>query len=78
MKARKILIFSATYGHFLRDTMSSKVCQIKPIDANFHLKKSTEIFDKNSAGRQNLVQKGLMPIRVKFECVMDFIIFKIK
>ena len=26
-------------------------CQINPIDANFHLQKSLEIFDKNSAAK---------------------------
>ena len=31
--------------------------QIKPIDVNFHLQKSLEIFDKNSAAK-NLNQKG--------------------
>ena len=37
--------------------MSLTVRQIKPIDVNFHLQKSLEIFDKNSAD-QNLIQKG--------------------
>ena len=32
-------------------------CQINPIDVNFHLQKSFEFFDKNSATK-NLVQKG--------------------
>ena len=29
--------------------MSLAECQINPIDVNFHLQKSLEIFDKNSA-----------------------------
>jgi hypothetical protein len=32
-------------------------CQIKPIDVNFHLQKSLEIFDKKSVDK-NLIQKG--------------------
>ena len=32
-------------------------CQINPIDVNFHLTKSFEIFDKNSAAK-NPIQKG--------------------
>ena len=31
--------------------------QIIPIDVNFHLQKSLEIFDKNPANK-NLIQKG--------------------
>ena len=31
--------------------MSLAGCQIKPIDANFTLQKSLEIFDKNSADK---------------------------
>ena len=31
--------------------MSLKGCQINPIDVNFHLQKSWEIFDKNSANK---------------------------
>ena len=37
--------------------MSLVGCQINPIDVNFHLQKSLEIFDKNSADK-NLTQKG--------------------
>ena len=37
--------------------MSLAGCQINPIDVNFHLQKSLEIFDKNSAAK-NLIQKG--------------------
>ena len=37
--------------------MSLAECQINPNDENFHLKKSLEIFDKNSADK-NLIQKG--------------------
>ena len=32
-------------------------CQINPINVNFHLQKSLEIADKNSAAK-NLIQKG--------------------
>ena len=31
--------------------MSLAECQINPIDVNFHLQKSLEIFDKNSADK---------------------------
>ena len=31
--------------------MSLAGCQINLIDVNFHLQKSSEIFDKNSAGK---------------------------
>ena len=37
--------------------MGSAGCQINPIDVNFYLQKSLEIFDKNSAAK-NLIQKG--------------------
>ena len=37
--------------------MSFAGCQINPIDVNFDLQKSSEVFDKNSAA-QNLIQKG--------------------
>ena len=46
-------------------------CQINPIDVNFHLQKSLEIFDTNSADKiqfQNYKEVKvpcLMPIRVK-------------
>ena len=36
--------------------MSLAGCQINPIDVNFYLQKSLEIFDKNSAAK-NLIQK---------------------
>ena len=39
MKARKMLIFSTTQGHFLLDSMSLAGCQINQIDVNFHLQK---------------------------------------
>ena len=50
--------------------MSLAGCQINPIDVNFHLQKSLEIFDKNSADKiQSKKYKGikvpsLMPIRI--------------
>ena len=37
--------------------MSLAGCQIYPIDVHFHLQKSLEIFDKDSADK-NLIQKG--------------------
>ena len=37
--------------------MSLAWCQIYPIDVNFHLQKSLEIFNKNSTAK-NLIQKG--------------------
>ena len=51
--------------------MSLAGCQINPIDVNFHLKKSLNIFDTNSADKlqsQNYKEVKvpcLMPIRVK-------------
>ena len=33
--------------------MSLAGCQINPIDVNFHLQKSLEIFDRNSAGKMS-------------------------
>ena len=51
--------------------MSLAGCQINPIDLNFHLQKSLEIFDTNSADKiQSQNYKGekvpcLMLIRVK-------------
>ena len=41
-------------------------CQINPNDVNFHLEKSLEIFDKNSADKKDTQIKlsSLMPIRV--------------
>ena len=41
--------------------MSLAGCQINPIDVNFHLQKSLEIFDKNSADKIY----SLMTISVK-------------
>ena len=37
--------------------MSMAWCQINPIDVNFHLQTSFEMFEKNSAAK-NLIQKG--------------------
>ena len=51
--------------------MSLAGCQINPIDVNFHLQKSLEIFDRNSADKiqsQNYKEVKvpcLMPISVK-------------
>ena len=51
--------------------MSLTGCQINPIDVNFHLQKSLEIFDKNSACKiwskndKEIKVSPFMPIRVK-------------
>ena len=51
--------------------MSLAGCQINPIDVNFYLQKSLEIFDKNSAEKiwfkkdKEINVSPLMPIRVK-------------
>ena len=51
--------------------MSLARCQIIPIDVNFHIPKSFEIFDKNSADKiwfkkdKEIKVSPLMPIRVK-------------
>ena len=51
--------------------MSSAGCQINPIDVNFHLQKSLEMFDKNSADKiwskkdKEWKVSSLMPIKVK-------------
>ena len=53
--------------------MSLEGYQINPIDVNFHLQKSLDIFDKNSAdkiwSKKNKEWKlsPLMPIRVNLE-----------
>ena len=50
--------------------MSLTGCQINPIDVNFHLQKSLEIFEKNSAVKiwskndQEIKVSPLMPIKV--------------
>ena len=70
MKARKMLIFGPPMGQVFKDSMSLVGCQMNLIDVNFHLQKSLEIFDKNSADKiQSKKDKGvkvpcLMPIRV--------------
>ena len=38
--------------------MNLEGCQIHPIDVNFHLPESLEIFDKNSSDKI-LIQKGV-------------------
>ena len=51
--------------------MSLSECQIDPIDVNFHLQKSLEIFGKNSADKiwskkdKEIKVFPLMPIRIK-------------
>ena len=51
--------------------MSLAGCQINPIDVNFHLEKSLEIFDKKSADKicskidKEIKVSPLMLIRVK-------------
>ena len=57
MKARKMLIFSATKEYFSKHPMILAGCQINPIYVNFLIQKSLEIFDKDSADK-NLIQKG--------------------
>ena len=47
MKARKILIFRTTLGHFLKKSMSLAQCQNNPIDVNFHLKKVWKVLIKD-------------------------------
>ena len=47
MKAKKMLIFSATWGYVFE--LNKAWCQINMIDANFHLQKRLEILDINSA-----------------------------
>ena len=47
--------------------MSLEGCHIPPIDVNFHIQKSLEIFDKNSADKNwynEIKVSPLMPIRV--------------
>ena len=71
MNSKKMLIFSATYRHFSKDSMSLSGCQINPIDVNFHLQNSLKFFDKNSAEKvlskkdKEIKVSPLMPIRVK-------------
>ena len=66
-----MLIFSATYEHFLLYSMTLAGCQINPINVNCHLPNSMEIFDKHSAdkiwSKKDTKIKLLphMPIRVK-------------
>ena len=58
--------------------MSLAGCQISPIDANFHLQKSPEIFDKNSADKnwskndKEIKVSPLMLIRVKHTHDLNF------
>ena len=57
--------------------MSSTGCQINPIDVNFHLQKSLEIFDKISADKiwskkdKEIKVSPLMPIRVKIQSMKE-------
>ena len=57
--------------------MSLAGCQINPIDVNFHLQKSLEISDKNSADKlwskkdRGWKVPSLMPIRVKINQVIQ-------
>ena len=54
MKARKMLIFGVIFGHFLLESMGFAGCQNNPIDVDFHLHKTLEIFDTNSAEKIQL------------------------
>ena len=49
MKARKMLHLLRHQGAFFKNSMSLAECQNNPIDVNFYLQKSLEIFVKNSA-----------------------------
>ena len=56
--------------------MSLAWCQINPIDVNFHLQKSLEIFEKQSADKvQSKKDKGLKPIRVRTRNANSMAIF---
>ena len=46
-----MLIFSVPLGTFLKDKLSLAGSQINLIDVNFHLQKSFEIFDEDSANK---------------------------
>ena len=58
--------------------MSLEGCQINPIDINFHLQKSLESFDKNSADKisskkdNGVESASLMPIRVNLPVSLPF------
>ena len=54
-----MLIFWATKGQLLLDLMSWAGCQNNPIDLNFHLKKSLEIFEENSADKIQTAKNAL-------------------
>ena len=49
--------------------MSLAVCQINPIDVNFQLQKSFEIFDKNSAAINQIHKRGSG--KTKVSCLMQ-------
>ena len=49
--------------------MSLAVCQINPIDVNFQLQKSFEIFDKNSAAINQIHKRG--GGKTKVSCLMQ-------
>ena len=77
-----MLIFITTLGTFYKtqwawlDTLSNN-----PIDVNFHLQKSLEIFDKNKAYKirskndKEIKISPLMPIRVKGYCIASLDIY---
>ena len=66
-------------GHINRWSMSLAWCQSNPIDVNFHLQKSLESFDKNSADKVwSKKDRGwkvpfLMPISVNFGTFVSFL-----
>ena len=63
MNARKMLIFRALGATFI-DSMSWAGCQNNPIDVNFYLQKSLEIFEKKSA--ENIWSNKFK--RIKMSC----------
>ena len=59
MKVRKMLIFRATLEQFFNDKLSLAGSQINPIDVNFHLQNSSEIFDKIRSKKDKWVESAL-------------------
>ena len=73
MKAKKCSSLEPPRGIFYKTHLSLAGCQIYLIDVNFYLRKSLEIFNKNSAVK-NLIQKVpyLMSIRIKSIVKLDY------
>ena len=51
IKGKKVAVKKVKKKKLTVILMSLAACQINPIDVNFHLKKSLEIFDKNSVDK---------------------------